>query len=279
LLGQALCERLTTEGASLAAAPRGRSACDIGEAPAVDALLRAARPDVVFNAAAYTDVDGAERNPAEAERVNARGPEHLARACAALGARFVHFSTDFVFDGESPRPHVESDPPSPRSAYARSKVAGDERVLAAWPRSAVIRVGCLYGRGGRNFPSQILARLRAGQRLRVDAQRRASPTWAVEAARVCTAVARTEAAGVIHATADGETTWAQFATFLAATAGLREDLVEALPTAALGLGASRPRAAILDNGRLRALGLDTLGDWREQARAYVAAEFAETRMP
>ena len=145
--------------------------------------VQAARPDVVFNAAAYTDVDRAESEPAAADAVNAAGAENVARAAAAAGAKLVHYSTDFVFDGELERPYDEDDPPSPQGRYAASR----RPATRAWRRRAerhfILRVGCLYGRGGRNFPSTIVRRLRAGETIRADNDRLGSPTWAREVAR------------------------------------------------------------------------------------------------
>ena len=190
LLGTALGERLPAAGWRVAAAV-GHAECDITDAGAVRALLEATRPDVVFNAAAYTDVDRAESEPAAAEAINAAGAENVARAAAAAGAAVVHYSTDFVFDGELERPYDESDPPSPQGRYAASKVAGDARVAAAAERHFILRVGCLYGRGGRNFPSTIVRRLRAGETIRAHNDRLGSPTWAREVADVSAALART----------------------------------------------------------------------------------------
>jgi dTDP-4-dehydrorhamnose reductase len=271
MLGQALAAGLPGAGYTLAGA-LGRKECDIGDAAMVRGRLEALGPDVVFNPAAYTNVDGAEDHPDEAHRANAVGPENVARACAALGARMVHYSTDFVFDGERETPYDEDAAPSPQSVYARTKLEGDRRVLAACPQAYVLRVGCLYGQGGRNFPSTILRRLRAGEPVRADGDRLASPTWVVPVVAVSAALARTGAYGLFHATSDGATTWADFARFIARGAGLPEDRVQAVPYGDLPLKAARPRRAILENRRLKSLDLDTLGDWQTQARAYLATE-------
>jgi dTDP-4-dehydrorhamnose reductase len=227
---------------------------------------------VVFNAAAYTDVDRAESEPAAAETVNAAGAENVARAAAAVGAAIVHYSTDFVFDGELPRPYDEDDPPSPQGRYAASKAAGDARVAAAAERHFILHVGCLYGRGGRNFPSTIVRRLRAGETIRAHNDRLGSPTWAREVADVSAALARTAHHGLYHCTAQGETTWADFARLAAEIVGVPEERVRGVSTAELPLKAQRPRRAILDNRRLRERGLDTLSTWQDALRAFIAAE-------
>jgi dTDP-4-dehydrorhamnose reductase len=270
-LGLALGLELPRAGYRVAAAP-AHTECDIRDEGALRALFAAAKPDVVFNAAAYTDVDRAESEPELAFAVNAAGAENVARATAAVGASVVHYSTDFVFDGELERPYHEADPPSPQGAYARTKVEGDARVAAATPRHFILRVGCLYGRGGRNFPSTIVRRLRAGEHLRADQDRVGSPTWVHEVAAVSGKLARTSYHGLYHATAQGETNWANFARVAASILGLPETRVEGVPTSALPLKALRPRRAILDNRALRARGLDGFSDWQDSLRAFIAEE-------
>jgi dTDP-4-dehydrorhamnose reductase len=270
-LGQALARWLPEAGWVVAAAVT-RAECDLRDGAAIRTLLARATPAVVFNAAAYTDVDRAESEPDLAYAVNAVAVEDLARATSAAGAALVHYSTDFVFDGELERPYDEFDPPSPQGLYARSKRAGEVLAAAATPRLFTLRVGCLYGRGGRNFPSTIARRLRAGETVRADRDRVASPTWVREVVGASALLARTDHYGLYHCTAQGETTWADFARFTASTLGLPEGRVEALPTSALPLKAPRPRRAVLDNRMLRLRGLDTLASWQDGARAFIASE-------
>jgi dTDP-4-dehydrorhamnose reductase len=270
-LGKALAEVLPTAGYRVLA-PLGRAEADIRDAAAVKAVLERCRPQVVFNAAAYTDVDRAELEPDLAFASNALGPETLARLTEVDGATLVHYSTDFVFDGECQRPYDEFDPVSPQGLYARSKVAGERLVAAATSRAFILRVGCLYGRGGRNFPSTILRRLKAGETVRADRERLGSPTWVKEVAEASAALARTSHHGLYHCTSSGETSWADFARFMAAELGLPAGRVEGLPTAALPMKAPRPGRAILDNRMLRLRGLDTLSPWQEAARAFIATE-------
>jgi dTDP-4-dehydrorhamnose reductase len=270
-LGQALAQFLPGHGVTVAGA-YGRDECPITDGERVRALLRQTSPDVVFNAAAFTDVDAAEGRADESFLANAIGPELLARACVESHAKLVHYSTDFVFDGELERPYDEFDPPSPQGAYARSKLAGERLVAAATPHAFVLRVGCLYGRGGRNFPSTILRRLRAGETVRADRDRIGSPTWVSSVVTASAALARTEHFGLYHCTANGETSWADYASFLAAELGLPPSRVTAVPTNELKLRAARPRRSVLDNRMLRLRGLDTMGDWQSQARAFLASE-------
>jgi dTDP-4-dehydrorhamnose reductase len=270
-LGQALTAVLPPAGYDLRAA-LDRAGCDIADADAVRAVVDKHAPDVIFNAAAYTDVDRAEAEPDAAYRANAVAAETLARAADAAGAVLVHYSTDFAYDGERERAYDEFDPPSPQGLYARSKVAGEQLAAAATRRLFTLRVGCLYGRGGRNFPSTILRRLRAGETVRADRDRLGSPTWVVEVARVSAALARTPHFGLYHCTSQGETSWAAFASFMAEELGLPASRVEPLPTSALPMKAPRPRRAILDNRMLRLRGLDGMSSWQDAARAFIKSE-------
>ena len=270
-LGQALVAFLKDAGWTVTAC--GRGDCDIEDAASVARAVAAAAPDVVFNAAAYTNVDRAEDEPDAAYRANAIAPEHVARAAAARGAKLVHYSTDFVFDGAQERLYDEFDPPSPQGVYARSKVAGERLAAAAAPRLFVVRVGCLYGRGGRNFPSTILRRLKAGETIRADRDRVGSPTWVRDVARVSAALAATDHFGLYHCTSAGETSWADYSRFLAAALALPDARVQALPTEALPMmKAPRPRRSILDNRMLRLRGLDGMSSWQDAARAFIKSE-------
>ncbi|HXJ22227.1 MAG TPA: dTDP-4-dehydrorhamnose reductase [Polyangia bacterium] len=269
LLGSALCRQLPADGWRLVAAPH--AACDIRDAAALRALLEGARPAVVFNAAAFTDVDRAELEPELARAVNAEAPETVARVAADTGAKIVHYSTDFVFDGQLDRPYHEGDRPSPLCAYARTKAEGDARLAAASPRHVILRVGGLYQHGGRNFPSRVAARLRAGETIRADDERRVAPTWIREVAAVSSRLARTEHQGLFHCMAHGETTWAGFARRVAELLGLRDARIQSVGSDELALRAARPRCALLDNRALQALGLDTLSRWDAGLRSSLAS--------
>jgi len=270
-LGGALTAGLPAAGWDVAAAA-SRADCDITDAAAVGSLLARTRPTAVFNAAAYTDVDRAESEPDRAHAVNATAAEIIARAAADAGAAVVHYSTDFVFDGTLARLYDERDPPSPQGRYAESKVAGDRLVAAANPRHFILRVGCLYGHGGRNFPSTIVRRLRAGETIRADRDRFGSPTWVRDVVAVSAALASTTHHGLYHCTAQGETTWVGFSQLAASLVGAPAERVQGVAYADLRLKAPRPMHAVLDNRALRAVGLDTLPSWQDALRAFVAQE-------
>ncbi|MDZ4697037.1 MAG: dTDP-4-dehydrorhamnose reductase [Deltaproteobacteria bacterium] len=272
-LGTALANELPRHGVDVRASLK-RADVNIADESSVRHAIAEFKPDVVFNAAAYTNVDGAEDDADACYIANAIGPENVARACRDSNAIIVHYSTDFVFDGEQERAYDEFDPVSPQGVYGRSKVAGERMALAACERTFVLRVGCLYGQGGRNFPSTILDRLKAGQALKADATRKGSPTWVVPVARLSAALCKTQYHGLYHCTANGETSWADYAFFLAGKLGVSDEKVAALPYGALALKAARPRRAILDNRMLRLRGLDSMGTWQEQAEGFIASQAA-----
>ena len=271
-LGTALAGFLPThDGGGFEVEARGRAECDVTDAAAAARIIAESEADVVFNASGFTNVDRAEDEPDAAYRANAIAPETLARVTGALGVKLIHYSTDFVFDGELERPYDEFDAPAPQGLYARSKLAGERLAAAVSRKVFVVRVGWLYGKGGRNFPSTILDRLVAGQTVRADRERLGSPTWVRDVALVSGALAHTEHYGLYHCTSAGETTWADYTRFVAAALGLPDDRVEALPSAALPMRAPRPRRAVLENRMLRLRGLDTMPAWQDAARAFIAA--------
>jgi dTDP-4-dehydrorhamnose reductase len=270
-LGQALVEHLPRAGYVVAGSYRGRAEADIADADRVRAILAEHRPEIVFNAAAFTDVDGAEDQREASFRANAIGPEVLAEGCVASGARLLHYSTDFVFAGDSAVPYDELAAPGPQSVYAEGKLEGELRVLRVHATAQILRVGCLYGQGGRNFPSTLLRRLRAGETIRADDERRVSPTWAGEVAALSARLARNAGAGLFHGTAQGDTTWAAYARFVADAAGVVDAKVEAVSASALKLKARRPRYSVMVSRRLPEVGLAPLPPWQEHVHAYLAS--------
>ena len=275
-LGIHLCEELRLAGHEVD--PIDRAVCDLGT-PDRESLYRlrdrfaGADCQLVINTAAFTDVDAAENKTDDAFMVNAIGAELVARAADEAGSAICHLSTDFVFDGESGRPYDEFDQPRPLSAYARSKLAGEQLVKSAAARSFIVRVGGLYGRRGRNFVSSLVSRLRAGQTLRIDRERLTAPTWNRLLARQIITLCERGEHGVYHATSQGSTTWYGFAEALCdEAAALGRDLPRTfvgVTTGELDAPAARPRSSLLDCRMLRLRGLMKLPPWREALRAYL----------
>lgn len=258
------------DGAELTALSRFE--LDIADASAVEGALRAWAAGgerlVVVNAAAYTDVDGAQADEARAFAVNADGPAALAAACGKVGATLVHVSTDYVFAGNADTPYEVDAPTGPRSVYAASKLAGEQRVRAGLAAHYVVRSAWVYGDTGGNFVKTI-ARLQA-QRPTVDVvdDQRGSPTWSADLAAALVSLARSGAPfGTYHCTNGGETTWCGLARAVFAELGADPQRVRPCPTAQYPRPAPRPAYSVLSDRSWRAAGLPPLRPWREALSA------------
>jgi dTDP-4-dehydrorhamnose reductase len=249
----------------------GHEECDIIDSRQVRVAFDKSRPTVVVNSAAYTNVDGAETESEKAFDINALGPEIVSHQAIDFGARLISFSTDFVFDGRRDGPpYTENDIPNPQSTYAKSKLAGEKAILSADSRFVVLRVGNLFGIHGGNFPSTLMTRLRRGEALSIDAERRMSPTWSrAVAEQVYHMIVRNLPGGLYHATCNGETTWAGFASELCSRLGLPKRF-EAVSSDALRLKAQRPRYHVLENLRLAKLGHDYMPHWMKALSGYLS---------
>ncbi len=242
---------------------------DITDRDAVFAALDDAR--VVVNCAAWTDVDGNERDPERAHRVNGLAVHHIADAAKRAGARLVHISTDFVFDGLADVPYRPEDRPAPISVYGHAKHLGERNALA-YSNAQVVRVQALYGAGGRNFASRLPELLRAGTPLTIDRQRRVQPTWVVTAARaLARLVVAPVARPIVHLSARGEATWATFVRALATRLGVSPNMRE-VDSVDLALAALRPAMCLFaDDPAAR------MPSWQDDLDAFVAAHGAESR--
>lgn len=269
MLGRELVSVLSAASAEVTAL--ARADLDIGDAAAVKAAV--VGHDIVVNAAAWTDVDGAEADEAAATAVNGTGTRNVAAACAASGARLLHVSTDYVFPGDATTPYPEDAPTDPINGYGRSKLAGEEAVRALLPDTGyVVRTAWLYGEQGRNFVTTML-RL-AAQRDTVDVvdDQRGQPTWSFALAGQLVrlgraALAGTAPAGVYHGTAAGETTWFGLARAVFAEAGLDPARVRPVTSGKFVRPAKRPTFSVLGHGRWSAAGLAPLPHWREMLAA------------
>ncbi|MCW3011450.1 MAG: rfbD [Solirubrobacterales bacterium] len=215
--------------------------CDLTDADAVTAFVAQLAPDAIVNCAAYTDVDAAEEHEDVALRVNADAAGNLARAAAAVGARLVHVSTDYVFDGENDRPWVESDHPSPLGAYGRTKLAGEEQVALATPDHAIVRTAWLFGVGGPNFVDTMLRLAQDRDEVAVVTDQTGCPTWAGHLAPALVALAEDrEQTGVFHGAGGGQCTWNELAAETFSRAGVA---CRATPTTADAFKRPAPRPA------------------------------------
>jgi dTDP-4-dehydrorhamnose reductase len=241
----------------------------VSDRTAIERAFLLHRPAVVFNCAAFNAVDRAETEPGMAHEVNAAGAAAVAAACRKAGSRLVHLSTNFVFDGSLGRPYVETDEARPISVYGRSKLDGDEAVLAALPEALVIRTAAVFGdRGstikGGSFPERIVQRAQQGEKLKVVSDQRVNPTYAPDLAKAAKGLVAAEASGLIHVVAAGCCGWDEFARAALAECGVEAE-VEPVTSANLGAPARRPL-----NGCLASVRTEALRPWRDGVAAWAA---------
>ncbi|MDP9366800.1 MAG: dTDP-4-dehydrorhamnose reductase [Chloroflexota bacterium] len=255
---------------------------DITDASAVRSAIADVAPSVVIHAAAYTDVDGCERDPVLAQAVNTDGSRHVAAAARDGGSYLVAVSTDFVFSGEGGAPYGEDATPAPRSVYGATKLAGEQAVLSADAGFAVARTAWLYGGPGKHFPRTVLAVVRDRGGMEVVDDEAGSPTFAGDLAAALVALAATRGAGIFHLVNAGRATRFSLARVVAEEAGLDPALVQPTTTAAFlakyPLPAQRPADSTLANTRAAALGIH-LPPWRDAVAAYVPQLAAEMGLP
>ncbi len=268
-VGSALELSLAPLGKVIAFDRQGLDLLSIGD------TIAKARPDIIVNAAAYTAVDRAEREPDMALALNARAVEKLAREAKSLDALLVHFSTDYVFDGEKPTPYVETDAVSPLNVYGQSKLEGERAIASSGCRYFIFRTSWIYGPAGRNFLHAIIAAAKTQPRLRVVDDQRGAPTSSEAiAGAVAHVLSRADTAktagGLYHLSAGGATTWHGFASAILQSTGLKTPLV-AVRSDEYPVAAKRPKNSLLDNSKFgTAFGL-SLPDWRQGLAAVLAA--------
>jgi dTDP-4-dehydrorhamnose reductase len=275
-LGGYLCERLPALGALTAFDKRD---LDLTDLAALAARIRAERPALIVNAAAYTAVDKAESEPALAQTLNAAVPGAMAAAAKAGGALLVHYSTDYVFDGVSRAPYREDDPTRPLGAYGRTKLAGEEAVRASGCAHLILRTAWLYSNRGHNFFKTMLRLAGERDELRVVDDQIGCPTYADPLADATIEIVRRIQSqpephnlyGTYHAVCSGQTSWCGFAREIVTLAGLGERVrVTPIATADYPTPARRPANSVLACDKLeRAFGI-RLPPWREALRQCLA---------
>lgn len=228
--------------------------------------------DVVVNCAAYTAVDAAETDEAVAFGVNTVGPANLARAARAAGARMVQLSTDYVFDGGASEPYAEDAPIAPRTAYGRTKAAGEWAVRAECPDHLVVRTAWLYGALGACFPKTIVRVAREKGGLDVVDDQVGQPTWTVDLAGLVLALVDAGAPpGTYHGTSSGQASWFDFAQAAVASAGMDRAVVRRTSGAEFVRPAPRPAYSVLGHEALERVGVAPIGAWDERWQAAAGA--------
>ncbi|MFT5259492.1 MAG: dTDP-4-dehydrorhamnose reductase [Saprospiraceae bacterium] len=220
------------------------------------------QPDWVINAAAYTAVDLAESQEEAANRLNNLAPKAIAQACRKSNCMMIHYSTDYVFDGAEDKQYLESDLTNPKSAYGRTKLAGELAVLEALPRAIILRTAWVYAKQGANFVNTMLRLGKEKESLNIVSDQFGSPTLADDLAQATVDIMKQtnsenidEVAGVYHATGSGSTTWFAFAQKIFEVSGNSKIQLTPVPTSAYPTAASRPSYSVLSNQKLK----DTFG--------------------
>lgn len=254
----------------------GRDQADVTAAGVVDAALAEHAPDLVVNCAAFTRVDECERDEAAARRVNDLAVGDIAGACDRFGVRWLHLSTDYVFDGSARAPYREDDAPAPLSAYGRSKRGGELRALAS-PRALVVRTSALFGGGGANFVDAIAGRLRRGEGpLRVVDDQVTAPTYAPFLARALADLGESAATGLVHYRNREPVSWFEFARAIARELGSELE-IEPVPSAEFPRPARRPPWSVLAVERFEATCGRRVEPWAEGLERHLAATAEERR--
>ena len=248
---------------------RSRAELDVTDPDAVRATVDSVRPRIVMNCAAYTNVDGAEREPSSALAVNALAVRGLAAVAAQRDAIFVHYSTDFVFDGKTSTPYTEDDEPNPRGAYAVSKLLG-EWFAAGAPRHYILRVESLFGgRRAKSSIDRILDGIVEGREVRAFHDRVVSPSYVHDVVTATRALLLSDAAsGVYHCVNSGHTTWSALAREAARLANKPDAAIRDVSLDDAGLVPPRPKFSALSNARLAGVGI-VMPSWQDALRRYV----------
>lgn len=268
-LGQDLCRALCGHEV----VPLTRLQCDVTDHAETRAVLTGLRPDVVINTTAYHRVDECESHADLAYAVNAIAVLNLARIATDLDAIFVHFSSDYVFDGNAREPYTENSVPLPLSVYANSKLAGEYFVRSAARKYLLVRSCGLYGVAGSrgkqgNFVETMLKKARAGESIHVVDDQLVTPTYTSDLADQIAVLLATEHRGLFHITNEGQCSWFEFARAIFELTGTKADL-SPVHSAAYKTPAVRPHYSVLENARLKQLGLDRMRPWRQALEAYL----------
>ncbi|MEX3099906.1 MULTISPECIES: dTDP-4-dehydrorhamnose reductase [unclassified Streptomyces] len=259
----------TLKGSACEVTALTRADLDITDPAAVRAAVEG--HDVVVNAAAWADVDGAEADEARATLVNGEAVRVLAQACAPGRRKLIHISTDYVFPGDATEPYRHDSPTSPVNAYGRAKLVGENAVKMSLPDSGyIVRTAWLYGAHGRNFVSTMLKLAESRDTVEVVDDQRGQPTWTVALARQIAALGESDApAGVYHGTASGTATWFDLARAAYELSGLDPERVRPTTSEKFVRPARRPSYSVLAHDRWAAAGIAVQPDWRAQLAEYL----------
>jgi dTDP-4-dehydrorhamnose reductase len=277
-LGRQMQRQLTKRGLDYAA--YDYPDIDIVQYNSIEVLTKSAKPSVIVNCAAYTNVDKAESDEDNAYKINALGPKNLAEICTENNIELVHVSTDYVFSGEpiiengQARPYIEEDECAPATAYGRTKLAGERYVQEYCPNSYILRTAWLYG-DGHNFVRSMLRLAESRDTLTVVNDQIGSPTSAADLAEAVCKIIGTGEFGLYHATCEGQCSWNEFAKMIFR---LKDKLVTVMPATSAEYAktnpsaAPRPKWSVLENARLKRIGKNVFRNWEDSLCEYLLAE-------
>lgn len=267
-LGQDCAEALATEHTVY---PFGSKKLDITDEQQVKQLINNINPAIVINCAAYTAVDACEDKKIQCRKVNTEGPGNIAAACTQAGAKIIHISTDYVFDGSKtvPEPYFENDRVCPVSEYGASKLAGEDNIRKITNNHLIIRTAWLYGIGGDNFLKTMLklALNNPQKTIRVVNDQFGSLTWTYSLALQIKALLKTDLTGTIHSTAEGYCSWFDAAKYFLECMNVPH-IIEPCTTAEYKTAARRPANSILENAILKQKGLNRMIDWQKDVASF-----------
>ena len=241
---------------------------DITDKDHVIDFVSSQKPDMLINAAAYTDVDGCEKNQELAYSVNGEGVRNLAMACKKIGCGLVHISTDYVFSGENTRPWVEDDETGPISVYGKSKLEGEKAICEILEKYFILRTAWLYGVNGRNFPKTMLELAENHSKITVVYDEVGTPTYTLDLAQAISKLIETDCYGIYHLTNSGSCSWCEFARYIFEIAGAD---IEVVPVTAdeFARPAPRPSYSVLENRNWVENGFEPLRNYTEAIKEYI----------
>ncbi|MBP9185524.1 MAG: dTDP-4-dehydrorhamnose reductase [Bacteroidia bacterium] len=251
-----------------------RADLDIKNLMQVKGFLAQHRPDVIINTAAYHNVDLCEENPKEALNINATAPAFIARMCNYLKIKFVHFSTDYVFDGEKNSPYNELDKPNPLNVYGQTKYAGENAILAENQAALILRVSALYGvnpcraKNGLNFIQLMLKLANERPSLNVVGDEFVSPTATADIAKLLPALIKNELSGIVHLTSEGSCSWHEFASTIFQLTNTKVE-VNKVDSSFFPSKTPRPKYSVLENASLKNRGIASLPHWKDALQNYL----------
>lgn len=244
---------------------------DVADTGAVFDIISRVHPQTVIHCAAMTDVDGCERAPDAAHKINAIGAWNLACACASINCAIIYVSTDYVFDGEKGEPYTEFDSPNPQGAYGASKLAGEQAIEQICRKHHIVRTSWLFAPHGKNFALSILNAAETKSELRVVADQVGSPTYARDLSEYLASLVGSQLYGTYHFTNSGSCSWYEFAREILNAAGKTEVKVEPITSEQWPTPTKRPKYSVLRRYRMELLGRDDTRSWQSAVAEFAAA--------